>query len=136
MNLVEKLLSYYKEHKEDFANDIEALDVWNGCLYDDRIFPMEDLNEVCQGITTFEILQRAFYGYDEPTDKDEERRSFNPNREYFYFNGYGNLVSTDKIDYSSYLDEYFIRDIIDNRYNMYLSIGAQNIIDNYEDENE
>ena len=136
MELVKELMNYYKEHVEDFNNDIEVLNSWNDCLYDDQVFPMGDLNELCQGISTKEILRRAFYGYDEPTDKDGERLPFNPNRDYFYFNGYGNLVSTDKIDYSSYLNECFIQDIIDNRSHLLLTEGAQELIDNYEDENE
>lgn len=136
MELVEKLMNYYKENTEDFANDIEELDDWTGCLYDDKIYPMENLNEIYQGTEPEEILRRAFYGYDEPCNKDEQRQPFNPNREYFYFNGYGNLVSIDKKDYSSYLEESFIQDIIDNRYNLLLSSGAEDIIADYEDEDE
>ena len=131
MKLVEKLLAYYKENKEDFANDIEQLDDWTGCLYDDKIYPMEDLNEIYQGTEPEEILRRAFYGYDEPVNKDEERLPFNPNREYFYFNRCGNLVSIDEKDYSSYIEESFIQDIIDNSHNLLLSDGSQHIIDDY-----
>ena len=135
MKLVEKLLEYYKENKEDFANDIEELDGWTGCLYDDKVYPMEDINDVFSNDEQpEEILRRAFYGYDEPVNKDEQREPFNPNRDYFYFNGYGNLVSTDKKDYSSYLDNLFIQEIINNRYNLSLSSGAEDIIDDYEDE--
>ena len=136
MKLVEKLLEYYKENAEDFANDIEELDDWTGCLYDDKIYPMEDINELFQGTEPLEVLQRAFYGYDEPYTKDGQREPFNPNRDYFYFNGYGNLVSIDEKDYSDYLDIAFIQDIIDNSYNLYLSDGAEDIINNYEDEVE
>ena len=136
MELVEKLMNYYRENMEDFANDIEELDDWTGCLYDDKIYPMNDLNELFQGTEPEEILQRAFYGYDETYTKDEQRKPFNPNRDYFYFNGYGNLVSIDKKDYSSYLDNDFIQEIIDNRYNLSLSSGAEDIIDDYEDEDE
>lgn len=134
MELVEKLMNYYRENMEDFNNDIEELDDWTGCLYDDKIYPMEDLDEIYQGTKPEEVLRRAFYGYDEPINKDEERLPFNPNREYFYFNGYGNLVSIDKVDYSDYLDHYFVKLIIDNRYNLSLSDGAEEIIDNYENE--
>ena len=136
MELVEKLMDYYRENTEDFNNDIEALNSWNGCLYDDQIYPMEELNEFFSYEKPDEILHRAFYGYDEPVNKDEERLPFNPNRKYFYFNGYGNLVSINKKDYSNYLEESFIQDIIDNRYNLSLSIGAEDIIDDYEDEDE
>ena len=136
MELVEKLLAYYKENKEDFSNDIEELDNWTGCLYDDKIYPMDDLNEFFSNEKPDEILKRAFYGYDEPVNKDEERLPFNPNRGYFYFNSYGNLVSIDQRNYTDYLDNDFIQDIIDNRYNLSLSSGAEDIIDDYEDEDE
>ena len=136
MKLVEKLLAYYKENTEDFANDIEELDDWTGCLYDDKIYPMDDLNELFQGTEPDEIIRRAFYGYDEPINKDEERLPFNPNREFFYFNGYGNLVSIDEKDYSDYLDTDFIQEIINNSYNLSLSDGSQTLIDYYEDEDE
>lgn len=136
MKLVEKLLAYYKENKEDFVNDIEELDDWTGCLYNDKIYPMDDLNEFFSSEKPDEIIRRAFYGYDEPINKDEQRQPFNPNREYFYFNGYGNLVSIDEKDYSSYLEESFIQEIIDNSYNLSLSDVPQYIIDDYEDEDE
>ena len=136
MKLVEKLLEYYKENMEDFANDIEELDDWTGCLYDDKIYPMDDLNEFFSNEKPDEIISRAFYGYDEPINENEQRQPFNPNREFFYFNGYGNLVSIAEKDYSDYLDIAFIQDIIDNRYNLSLSSGAEDIIDDYGDEDE
>ena len=132
MTLVDELMNYYRENNEDFANDIEELDEWTGCLYDDKIYPMECLNEFFQGTEPVEILMRAFYGYDEPYKNGDPSKPFNPNRNYFYFNGYGNLVSINEKDYSDYLDNDFIQDIIDNRYNLSLSSGAEGIIDNYE----
>lgn len=136
MELVEKLLAYYRENVEDFNNDIEELNNWNGCLYDDQIYPMEQLNELFQGTEPEEILKRAFYGYDEPYKYGDPSRPFNPNRDYFYFNGYGNLVSISQRDYTDYLDNDFIQEIIDNRYNLSLSSGAEDIIEDYEDEDE
>ena len=133
MTLTDKLLAYYKENSEDFADDIEELDSWSGCLGDDKIMPMEELDELYQGTEPLELLRRAFFGYDEPYEKCEQHYPFNPNRNYFYFNGYGNLVSTDECDYSDYLDEDFIQEIIDNKSHLSLSKGAQEIIDNYED---
>lgn len=134
MALVDELMNYYRENTEDFNNDIEELNSWNGCLYDDQIYSMDSLNELFQGTEPEEILRRAFYGYDEPYKNGDPSRPFNPNRNYFYFNGYGNLVSIDQRDYTDYLDNDFIQDIIDNSYNLSLSEGAQDIIDDYEDE--
>ena len=74
---------------------------------------MEELGELLSGTDAAELLRMAFYGYDEDTWRtnscgNREHGAFNPNRGYFTFNGYGNLVSTNYIDYSGYLDRYFI----------------------------
>ena len=136
MKLVEKLLAYYNENTEDFNTDIEELNNWNGCLYDDKVYSMDELDDVLQNISPSNILYSAFYGYDKYYKNSEQPIPFNPNRNYFYFNGYGNLVSIDEKDYSDYLDNNFVQEIIDNRYNLSLSSGAEDIIDNYEDEDE
>lgn len=132
MELVEKLMEYYKENKNDFNMDIEELDNWNGYLADDRIVPMEYFNEYYQGMQPIEILQCALYGCDEVYAENGVVSSFNPDRDYFYYNGYGNLVSTDEWDYTDFLDEYAVQDIIDNECHLSLSDGAQKIIDSYE----
>lgn len=58
MTLVNELLAYYKENTEDFNSDIEELDSWNGCLFDDRVTPMEELDDFYQGVEPSEILRR------------------------------------------------------------------------------
>lgn len=131
MTLQQELLAYYMKNTEDFNYDIEELDSWNGYLGDDKVIPMDELDEVFQGVDPSEIVRRSFFGFDEPYAKSEARHSFNPNRDYFYFSGYGNLVSTDERDYSGYLDEDFVQDIIDNEANLSLSSGAQDIIDKW-----
>lgn len=131
--LAEILLNYYKENEEDFNHDIEELDSWSGCLGDDRIEPMYMLDELYQNTEITEILRRAFFGYDDAYAKSEQRATFNPNREYFYFNVYGNLVSTDELDYSCYLDVDYVQDIIDNECHLCLSDGAQEIINSYDE---
>lgn len=136
--LAETLLNYYKEHEEDFNHDIEELDSWNGCLDDRRLEPMETLDEIYQGKDITEILRRAYFGHDDDTWHEENGEKvygeFNPNRDYFYFNGYGNLVSTDYKDYSDYLDLDYVQDIVDNYGHLDLSVWAQEIIDNYDEE--
>ena len=132
MTLQQELLNYYKRNSEDFADDIEELDSWNECLYEDKIFSMDELDEVLQDIEPSEILRSALFGHDE-SHGNLIKSSFNLNREYFHYNGFGNLVSTDERDYSDYLNDYFIQEIIDNKSHLALSEGAQEIIDNYED---
>ena len=130
--LAETLLNYYQKNEEDFNHDIEELDSWNGILGDNRIEEMDFLDELYQGKEATEILRRAFFGYDDAYAKSEQRAPFNPNRDYFYFNAYGNLVSTDYKDYSNYLDLDYVQDIVDNYGHLDMSVWAQEIIDNYD----
>jgi hypothetical protein len=138
--LAEALFEYYQQNEDDFNHDIEELDSWNGCLDDRRLEPMETLDEIYQGKDVTEILRRAYYGHDDDSwdieDGEKVYDEFNPNREYFYFNGYGNLVSTDECDYSDYLDLDYVQDIIDNEGHLDLSDGAQEIIDNYDEDGD
>lgn len=138
--LAETLLNYYQKNEDDFNHDIEELDSWNGILGGERLTPMDELDELYQGKEVTEILRRAYFGHDDDTWHDENGErvhgEFNPNRDYFYFNGYGNLVSTDYKDYSDYLDLDYVQDIVDNYGHLDLSVWAQEIIDNYDEDGD
>ena len=138
--LAETLIDYYRENEDDFNHDIEELDSWNGYLGDRRLMLMDELDELYKGKEATEILMRAYFGHDDDNWHEENGErvygEFNPNRDYFYFDGYGNLVSTDECDYSDYLDLDYVQDIIDNEGHLDLSDGAQEIIDNYDEEGE
>lgn len=123
MSLKEKILEYFEENAADFTQVIEELDCYCGYLGDDRVEDMEYLDDIFCDTKPTDILYRAFYGYDSDTwteDAHGEKTygEFNPNRNYFYFNGYGNLVSTDEKDYSNYLDMYFVDKLIEEHYNI------------------
>lgn len=112
---IKKILNYFKENEDDFNDAIQVLDDYNGYLNDDRIYPMEFLNSFYENADADEILRCAFYGYngDYTNGDGNHPEPFNPNADYFYYNGYGNLVSTNYIDYSDRLDEWFINEYID-----------------------
>lgn len=63
--------------------------------YDDMLLPMDDLGEYITD--PVDAIARAYYGrnygHDEP---------FNPNCDWFHFNGYANLVSVE----SYWIDDY------------------------------
>jgi hypothetical protein len=111
----------YFENNEDLFNDcMEELDSYNGYLGDDRYFSMDELDELYNGTEPSELLRRAFYGYDEQTyttdgSGNKIYGAFNPNRDYFRYNGYGNLVSVDYKDYSHLLDGYAVEAMNENR---------------------
>ena len=114
------IIEYLKNNEEIYNDCMEELDGYNGYLGDNRYYPMEELNEFYRGSDPLEILYRAFYGQDDDTWTTDSTGNkaygeFNPNREYFYYNGYGNLVSSDYKDYSFLLDSYAIKAMSENR---------------------
>ena len=120
-NIIQTIEEYFKENEDVFNDCIEELDSYNGYLGDDRYYEMEMLDELFNGESNIYILQRAYYGWDEDSYQVNERgekehyNSFCPNRDYFKFNGYGNLVSTDYKDYSDHIDTWAIENMIENR---------------------
>lgn len=117
----EAIKAYFEANEEEFITVIEELDSYNGYLGDDRYYNMDELNEMLYGLTPSEVLARTFYGGDDDTkDANGNRGEFNPNRDYFYYNGYGNLVSTDyKDNYNYHLDNYFVENLIENACYLY-----------------
>ena len=118
------IIAYFEENEEIFDACIEELDSYNSYLGDDRYYEMEMLNDFYNGTEPLELLSRVFYGYDEDnyitnSYGEKEHREFNPNRKYFKYNGYGNLVSIDYKDYSAHLDSYFIEALSENRNDIY-----------------
>lgn len=118
--IIEKIIEYFKENEEIFNQCAEELDSYDGYLGDNRYYSMDELNNFYRDTDPIELLQRAYYGYDADTyttdgNGNREHGEFNPNRDYFKYNGYGNLVSTDHPDYSDMLDEYIIGDMLENR---------------------
>lgn len=118
--IIADIIQYFKENEDVFNDCMEDLDSYNGYLGDDRYYNMEELNDLYSGQEPQEILFRAFYGFDADTwmtdsSGNKEYGAFNPNRDYFYFNGYGNLVSSDYKDYSDKLDGYAIEAMSEDR---------------------
>lgn len=119
-----KILDYFKENEEVFNECLEELDGYNGYLGDDRYYYMDDMGEFFHGEDPISLLNRAYFGYDGETwttDEHGEKHygAFNPNRDYFTFNGYGNFVSADYKDYSAHLDAYAVEEMAENRQHIY-----------------
>lgn len=106
------IMGFFEDNESAFIECIEDLDSYNGYLGDDRYCEMEMLDEFFCGDAPTEILQRAFYGHDADT---WYTNAFNPNRKYFRFNGYGNMISSDYKDYSSFNDIHLVQALSSNR---------------------
>lgn len=123
-NPIEKIIEFFEANEETFNAAIEELDAHNGYLNDHRYYNMDDLNEFFSTTDPIELLQRAYFGRDDDTwttdaSGNKTYGEFDPMREYFYFNGYGNLVSSNYKDYSAHLDRYAIESMSENRYYIY-----------------
>jgi hypothetical protein len=135
----EQLKELFDQDEELFNSTIEELDSYNGYLNDNRYYSMDELNEFFNGFEPIEILNRAYFGRDDDsyiTDAagNKQYNEFNPNREYFYFNGYGNLVSSDYKDYSYLLDDYFINSLLENYESLYIDDSIIEIIEGAEED--
>lgn len=123
-------------------DESELLYMWNEyCAevnrYDDEIMDYDTLMEYIENSNgdTLTWLNRFYYGSD---DYSDESGSANPNRNYFAFNGYGNIVSFDYL-YNEYTNKfnYIFEDelidyIIDNQ-ESFSNDDIQEIIDALED---
>ena len=89
-----RTMKTYDEKVEAIKNIIEDMDDSDAVAlhneycyetndYDDEIIEMERFDEICEGMTPSDIANHIFYG------------DFNPNHDYFHYNGYGNFESTD-----------------------------------------
>lgn len=135
----EQLKELFEQDEELFNSTIEELDGYNGYLGDDRCYSMDELNDFFYSSKPIEILNRAYYGRDNDTwttdsSGNKTYGEFNPNRDYFYFNGYGNLVSSDYKDYSYLLNDYFIDSLIENYQSLYLDDAIVEIIEGDEED--
>lgn len=61
---------------------------------DNYIYRMDEFNDIMASYSPLDLAFRVFYGGD-----------FNPNHNYFWYNGYGNLCSSDYVDDCPYICE-------------------------------
>lgn len=136
--LKERLIEAFKE-----MNDDEVISVWNEYCrevnnFDDEIMDAYELEEWANNSgDTMNILNRFYFG----SDEEREGTSANPNRDYFTFNGYGNIISFDYI-YNQFTDEFYYIDadelaeyIAENEEAFY-NDDIQDILDEYNEESE
>lgn len=85
------IYKYFSDNEDVFNWYIEALDDYCGILNDDRWIPMDCFDEFLAGKTPLDIAQMIEYG------------DFDSRNDYFRFDGYGNIETT---DYKEYFDDY------------------------------
>lgn len=110
----------------------DILSLWNDYCdvakrFDNCIYNMQDFDEIEGGKAPWDIARDCFFG-----------KHFNPCDEWFWFNGYGNLESSDDpvVDSNSpfYMSE-LVDYIVDNKESLYRD-EIREILDEDEDEIE
>ena len=86
-----------KEFLQDL-DDEELKQIWNdycdaNSYSDDFVYDMDEFDEIMSNSEPTDIANKIFYG------------DFNPNHNYFCFNGYANLVSSDYLDDLIHIDD-------------------------------
>lgn len=108
---------------KDLVNEINSL---NGSFENFVLYDMDNFNEIMEGYTPMEISQKIYFG------------DFNPNADYFYFNGYANLESIHESELREHF-EIIIDELIDELIYHYPNIyidddELKELIDEYVEE--
>lgn len=123
MNNNETIKNKIKDYLCDM-NSLELLNAWNEYAsenYYNTIFTCDEFDEICENMTASEIALKCFNG-----------KHFNPNDEFFTFNGYENFESSDDLNDLIDIDE--LADfIVDNDNDLY-NDNIRNILDDEDDE--
>ena len=82
-------------------NIVSQLNGLNGSFETYTLYNMDDFDVIMEGYTPTEVVQRTFFG------------CFNPNDDYFFFNGYANLESINEWEMEGHFEP-IIDEIVDN----------------------
>lgn len=121
VEIITDIIKYLKENTDIANQAVEELNDCTGFLYENELYPMDELPDMMNGVDILELLRMTYFGRDDESwhlNKHGEKvyeSSFNPMRDYFYFDGYGNLVSCNSFDYRDYIDIDVVREMTDNR---------------------
>ena len=121
--LVDLAIEYFEDHDEEYIVTIEDLDSWSGILDYHRYRSMYDSNYYFEGRTPTEIIESV-------------NSYFNTNDEYFYEDSWGEIYSSNEIDYSDYLEEDFITDLYDHRDRIELPTYIEKLFNAYDNGEE
>ena len=98
LSKIEKILRSDMHLTMDIVGQLNGL---NGSFETYTLYDMDDFDMVMEGYTPTEVVQRTFFG------------CFNPNDDYFFFNGYANLESINEWEIEGHFEP-IIDEIVDN----------------------
>lgn len=98
LSKIEKILRSDMHLTMDIVGQLNGL---NGSFETYTLYNMADFDMVMEGYSPTEVVQRTFFG------------DFNPNGDYFFFNGYANLESIYEWEMEGHFEP-IIDEIVDN----------------------
>ena len=98
LSKIEKILRSDIHLTMDIVSQLNGL---NGSFETYTLYDMDDFDTIMEGYTPTEVVQRTFFG------------DFNPNGDYFFFNGYANLESIYEWEMEGHFEP-IIDEIVDN----------------------
>lgn len=103
----------------------EKIRLWNEYSIEtkalnDCVYSMREFNEIMEGMTPWEIARCCYYS-----------GNFCPAHNYFKFNGYGNIVSSDYLDKLIYIDDF--ADYLEAEKNAFYNADLQDLFDELEE---
>ena len=118
---ITRIKTYFNTNKTELFEIVSQINSYDSSLQHLEFLDMEDLDMYLDGLTPTDIANKIFFG------------DFNPNHEYFRFNGYENLESFDEWELNKELfdniDE-IIKRIIDLKDEIELPKEIENILEN------
>lgn len=110
LSKIEKILRSDTHLTMDIVGQLNSL---NGSFETYTLYNMDDFDTIMEGYTPTELAQRIFFG------------DFNINHDYFFFNGYANLVSICEYEMSDHF-EIIIDEIVDSMLYHYTDLYIDN----------
>ena len=119
---ITRIKTYFNANKTELFEIVSQINSYDSSLQHLEFLDMEDLDIYLDGLTPTDIANKIFFG------------DFNPNHEYFRFNGYENLESFDQWKLNKELfdniDE-IIERIVDLKDEIELPKEIENILKNF-----
>ena len=109
-NKIKEMLRNDMHLTMDIVGQLNSL---NGSFETYVLYNMDDFDEMMEGYTPTELAERIFFG------------DFDINHDYFYFNGYANLVSICEYEMSDHF-EVIIDEIVDSMLYHYTDLYIDN----------
>ena len=109
-NKIKEMLKSDEYLTMDIVGQLNSL---NGSFETYVLYNMDDFDEMMEGYTPTELAERIFFG------------DFDINHDYFYFNGYANLVSVNGMEIQGHFEP-IIDEIIDSMLYHYTDLCIDN----------